>query len=197
MPKESSKPRGPRKFSSTGERRARAARVRSNSKEMVFRCKRCDEKNLRCFVDTATGRCAGCISVAAECSLFVSEEEWEKVEKEKQEKRLAIARIKAQLAQSELELLEIESREQKFARRDLAVLQVQESGEASTTTALPTTDSSADPGWSQALDPLLDPSLDQFLNNFFVDPSADFGFLSPSFLGEFAGDTVPLAGDSS
>jgi hypothetical protein len=42
---------------------------------MSFRCKRCEEKNLRCFVDTATGRCAGCIAVHAECSLFVSKEE--------------------------------------------------------------------------------------------------------------------------
>ncbi|KAJ5021988.1 hypothetical protein PSV08DRAFT_257738, partial [Bipolaris maydis] len=43
------------------------------------RCKRCEEKKLRCFVETTSGRCAGCISVGAECSLFVSEEEWEKV----------------------------------------------------------------------------------------------------------------------
>jgi hypothetical protein len=63
----------------TSERRARADRVKELGLEMSFRCKRCEEKNLRCFVDTATGRCAGCISVKAECSLFVSEEEWEKV----------------------------------------------------------------------------------------------------------------------
>jgi hypothetical protein len=62
---------------------------------MAFCCKRCEEKNLRCFVDTATGRCAGCISVKAECSLFVSEEEWEKVQQEKREKRLKVARLKA------------------------------------------------------------------------------------------------------
>ena len=44
---------------------------------MNFRCKRCEEKKLRCFVKTSSGRCAGCILVGAECSLFVSEEEWE------------------------------------------------------------------------------------------------------------------------
>ena len=65
---------------------------------MTFCYKRCKEKNLRCFVDTATGRCAGCISVKAECSLFVSEKEWEKVQREKREKRLKVARLKAQLA---------------------------------------------------------------------------------------------------
>jgi hypothetical protein len=47
-----------------------------------------NEHGETCFVDTATGRCAGCISVKAECSLFVSEEEWEQVEAEK---RLALA----------------------------------------------------------------------------------------------------------
>ena len=46
-------------------------------------------------MDTATGRCAGCILVKAECSLFVSEEEWEKVQREKREKRLEVARLKA------------------------------------------------------------------------------------------------------
>ena len=93
---------------------------------MTFCCKRCKEKNLRCFVDTATGRCAGCISVKAECSLFVSEEEWEKVQREKREKRLKVARLKAQLAQSELELLEAEAQEQSFADRDLAILNLQD-----------------------------------------------------------------------
>ena len=67
---------------------------------MVFCCKRCKEKNLRCFVNTATGRCAGCISVHTECSLFVLEEEWEKVEQEKQDKQLALLRAEATVAQS-------------------------------------------------------------------------------------------------
>jgi transcription initiation factor TFIIIB Brf1 subunit/transcription initiation factor TFIIB len=93
---------------------------------MTFRCKRCEEKNLRCFVDTATGRCAGCILVKAKYSLFVSEEEWEKVQQEKREKRLEVARLKAQLAQSELKLLEAEAQEQSFANRDLAILNLQD-----------------------------------------------------------------------
>lgn len=64
---------------STSERRARADHVKEQGNEITFYCKRCKEKNLRCFVDTATRRCAGCILVAAACSLFVSKEEWEKV----------------------------------------------------------------------------------------------------------------------
>ena len=62
------------------ERYSRADRVKEQGNEItVYHCKRCEEKNLRCFVDTATRRCAGCISVSAKCSLFVSKEEWEKV----------------------------------------------------------------------------------------------------------------------
>ena len=64
---------------STAKRRARADRVKEQNLEMPFRCKRCEEKNLRCFVDTVSSRCAGCISVSATCSLFVTKEEWEKV----------------------------------------------------------------------------------------------------------------------
>jgi hypothetical protein len=97
MPKVPSSRRS-RPQSSTSERRARADRVKEQGLEMTFRCKRCKEKNLRCFIDTATGRCAGCILVKAKCSLFVSEEEWEKVQREKREKRLEVARLKAQLA---------------------------------------------------------------------------------------------------
>jgi transcription initiation factor TFIIIB Brf1 subunit/transcription initiation factor TFIIB len=125
MPKESSRqPRGARPQSSTAERRARARRVREEACEMPFRCKRCDEKNLRCFVNTATGRCAGCISVYAECSLFVPEEEWEKVEQEEREKRLVLARAEEDVARAKQELLEIRNRKHDFARRDLAVLNV-------------------------------------------------------------------------
>ncbi|EMD84997.1 hypothetical protein COCHEDRAFT_1120378 [Bipolaris maydis C5] len=158
----------------TSERRARADRVKEQGNEMTFRCKRCEEKNLRCFVDTATGRCAGCISIAASCSLFVSEDEWEKVQAEKRAKRLEVARLKAQLAQSELELLEAEAREQEFADRDLAILNLQDrakeqaEGNSAPGTDLPVATSSlsgptADPGWLQAdsFDPL---SLDYFLS---------------------------------
>ena len=121
MPKVQSSRRS-RKQSSTDERRARAAKIESRSLEMVAKCSRCKEKGLRCFVDTASGQCAGCIAVKAECSLFVSDEEWEKVQREKRQKRLEIARLKAQLAQTEVELLEAEAREHSFADRDLAVL---------------------------------------------------------------------------
>ena len=87
-----------------------------------YRCSRCEEKNLRCFVDTATGRCAGCISVKAECSLFVSEEEWEKIQQEREQKELEVARAEEDAARLRRELLEVKSRERLFARRDLAVL---------------------------------------------------------------------------
>ncbi|KAK1920489.1 hypothetical protein P3342_002789 [Pyrenophora teres f. teres] len=100
---------------------------------MDFRCKRCEEKKLRCFVETSSGRCAGCISVGAECSLFVPEEEWRIVQEEREEKELSVARLKAQraqldaqLSQQELELLEVRKRERSFARRDLAILAVQD-----------------------------------------------------------------------
>ena len=55
------------------------------------------------------GRCARCIAVSAKCELFVPKEEWKKVEKEKRKKRLAIARLKAELASKKVELLEVES----------------------------------------------------------------------------------------
>lgn len=165
-----------RVLNSTEQRQARADRIRQQGNEMTFRCKRCEEKNLRCFVDTATGRCAGCISVKAECSLFVSEEEWEKVESEKRQKRLEIARLKAQLAQSELELLEVEAQERAFADRDHAILSLQDrakeqaEGSSAPGTGLPVvepplSEPSADLGWSQAdlssFDPL---SFDYFLS---------------------------------
>ncbi|EMD62884.1 hypothetical protein COCSADRAFT_37768 [Bipolaris sorokiniana ND90Pr] len=47
---------------------------------MTFRYKRYEEKGLRCFVDTATGRYASCISVKAKYSLFVTKKEWEKAD---------------------------------------------------------------------------------------------------------------------
>ena len=207
MPKGSSyKPRGPRPQSSTDERRARALRIREAALEMVFRCKRCEEKSLRCFVDTATGRCAGCISVHAECSLFVPEEEWEKVEQEKQDKRLALLRAEATVAQSQAEaarlraeLAEVEDRERQFARRDLAVLdvqnQTQESGGSSTVATLSVVPTFADFGWSQAKTPPPDPLLDQFLDNFFPEGSfPDFNLSLP--LGS-CDDTAPVVDGSS
>ncbi|EUC26829.1 hypothetical protein COCCADRAFT_10390 [Bipolaris zeicola 26-R-13] len=153
------KPRAPRAQTSTEQKRARAARVEEEGLEMDFRCKRCEEKKLRCFVETSSGRCAGCISVGAECSLFVSEEEWEKVREEREERELAVARLEAQLSQQKLELLEVKKRERMFARRDLAILAVQdrakeqaEGSSAPRGTGLPVVEPSlseplADPGW--------------------------------------------------
>ena len=96
---------------------------------MAFRCKRCEKKNLRCFVDTVSKQCAGCIAVKAECSLFVTEEEWEKVEAEKRQKRLELAyaeerqsQAAADTARLRRELLEVEARERAFADRDHAIL---------------------------------------------------------------------------
>ncbi len=95
----------------TSKRYARANRVKELGLEMSFQCKRCEKKNFRCFVDTATSRCAGCISVKAECSLFVSKEKQKKVQRKKRKKRLKITQLKAQLAQSKLELLEAKAQE--------------------------------------------------------------------------------------
>ena len=93
---------------------------------MTFRCKRCEEKGLRCFVDTATGRCAGCISVKAECSLFVTEEEWEKVEADKRQKRLALLRAEAEVARLRLEVAKTEALERSYADRNHAILSLQD-----------------------------------------------------------------------
>ena len=68
-------PRRSRKYTSTEERQSRAVKVESAGLEMVAKCDRCKEKGLRCFVDTASGQCAGCIAVKAECSLFVSDKD--------------------------------------------------------------------------------------------------------------------------
>ena len=142
---------------------------------MTFRCKRCEEKNLRCFVDTATGRCAGCIAVKAECSLFVTEEEWEKVEADKRSKRLALLRAEAEVARLRLEVAETEALERSYADRDHAILNLQDrakeqaEGDSAPGTSLPAVEPSlpgpsADLGGLQA-DYSLDPfSLDYFLS---------------------------------
>lgn len=202
MPKIQSSRRN-RSQTSTSERRARADRVREQGLEMTFRCKRCEEKNLRCFVDTATGRCAGCISVKAECSLFVSEEEWEKVEAEKRQKRLEIARSealldaqRAQLSQQKLELLEIEAKERSYADRDHAILNLQDRAqEEAEGSSAPGTDLPIEP-------PLLEPSADLgWLQADVFDPSFDYSFLFadtiPIPLGTSGGTPVPVTCSSS
>jgi hypothetical protein len=183
---------------STAERRVRAERIVQESVEMDFRCKRCEEKNLRCFVETTTGRCAGCISVAADCSLFASEQEWEAVQSERQEKELEVARLRAQLAQRELELLEVKGKERSFARRDLALLDLQERATVrAEEEKTPGTESSvahapsdfwADPGWLQADFDFSDPSFD--LTSLLENP----GSVSLDYAG---GTNVPVTCSSS
>ena len=134
----------------------------------------------------------------AACSLFVPEEEWEKVEQEKHEKRLALARAEEDVARAKRELLEIENRERQFARRDLAVLGVQDqaqASESSSTAAGPfVVDSVADSGWSQANN-LLNPSLDILLNNFLAG-EASFNPAS-LLLGLPVDDTAQVSSGSS
>ena len=175
MPKVPSSRTRVRAQTSNEERYSRADRIVGQGFEMTsYRCKRCEDKNLRCFLDTATGRCAGCIAVKAECSLFVSEEEWEQVQAEREEKELEVARLEAQLSQQRLELLEVKKRERTFARRDLAVLSFQERAKEKTegSSAPGTVSSSAgpslsgpstDPGWLQAESSSFDP-FDYFLS---------------------------------
>ena len=89
---------------------------------MDFCYGRCERENLRCFVDTRIGHCAGCIAAHAECTLFVPEVEWEKVQAEREWEELEVARLEAELAARRVKLLEVKSKERSFARRDLALL---------------------------------------------------------------------------
>ena len=125
------KPRAPRAQTSTEQKRTRAARVEQEGVEMDFRCKRCEEKKLRCFVETSSGRCARCISVSAEYSLFVSEKEWEEVQAECERKELELAQAEerqalaaAESSRLRRELLEVKNKKRGFARRDLAIIAV-------------------------------------------------------------------------
>lgn len=198
MPKVQPSTRRVRSQNSTQQRQARADRVRQQGNEMTFRCKRCEEKNLRCFVDTASGQCAGCISVKAECSLFVTEEEWEKVEAEKREKRLALLRAEAEVARLRLEVAETEALERSYADRDHAILSLQDrakeqaEGNSAPGTDFPTTEPSlpgpsTDLGWLQA-DASFDPSFDYFLS--LEDPVL-------ASLGVSGGTQVPVTCSSS
>ncbi|EMD93752.1 hypothetical protein COCHEDRAFT_1095699 [Bipolaris maydis C5] len=180
------KPRAPRAQTSTEQKRARAARAEEEGLEMDFRCKRCEEKKLRCFVETSSGRCAGCISVGAECSLFVSEKEWEEVQAEQERKELEVAQAEerqalaaAEASRLRRELLEVKNRKRAFARRDLAIIAVQdrakEQAEGSSApggTGLPVVEP-----------PLSEPSADLGgLQADFFDPSFDYSFLFPEGL---------------
>ena len=176
---------------STSQRRTRADRIREKGLEMTFRCKRCEEKNLRCFVDTATGRCAGCISVKAECSLFVSEEEWEKVEAEKRRQRLALleaeerqAQAAAETARLRVELARTEALERSYADRDHAILSLQDRAqEEAEGSSAPGTDFLVEP-------PLPEPSADLgWLQADVFDPSFDYSL--------FFADTIPIPSGTS
>ena len=80
MPKVLSSRARVRAQKSNEERYSRADRVVEQGNEITsYRCSCCEEKNLCCFVDTITSRCASCILIKAKCSLFVSKEEWKKV----------------------------------------------------------------------------------------------------------------------
>lgn len=186
MPKELAR-RRPAKLS-TRQRHDQVARIRREAAEMTFRCDRCEKKNLRCFVDTSTGRCAGCIHAQAQCSLLVSEESWEEVTREKRLAELEIARLEAQLAQSRVKLLEVKEKEIQYARQDEVVLEFCERSNSSPevlaevvkekdvsgmgTIDFVPSEPFADPGWSQA-----EPSssfFDAFLADLVVDPVLGF-----------------------
>ena len=182
------KPRAPRAQTSTEQKRTRAARVEQEGVEMDFRCKRCEEKKLRCFVETSSGRCAGCISVGAECSLFVSEKEWEEVQAECERKELELAQAEerqalaaAESSRLRRELLEVKNKKRGFARRDLAIIAVQDRAKEQA-------EGSSAPGGTGL--PVVEPSLS--------GPSADLGglqadYYDPSFDYSFLFEGLPLA----
>jgi hypothetical protein len=147
---------------------------------MTSGCARCQKKKLRCFVDAATGQCAACIQVHAECDLFVPEEEWERVQREKREKRLALLRVEAEAARLRVELAEAEGRERAFADRDYrvqsAIDSAQEVAKPEGTEPIvspgPLQPEPSDLGWLQAdVDPssIFDPNAFDF-SSFLVDP---------------------------
>ena len=141
----------------------------------------------------------------AECSLFVPKEEWERIEKEKEAKRLVLLRAEEAAAASQLEvtrarreLAEAESCERQFARRDLALLKAQDQaqkGESSSTVAGPHVfDPWADPGWLQANDPSFGLLPDQLFVDFLAGNPMDP--VEPLYWPQ-GFDTAPSTGGSS
>jgi hypothetical protein len=125
------------------------------------------------------------------------------VEQEEREKRLALARLKEEAARTasdvarvERELLEIGDRKHGFARRDLAVLNVQDQAQASesssTVADLSVVNSVADSGWSQANNPS-DLSFDHYLEDLF---SGD-ALLDPSLFSFPGVDDPPVTSGAS
>jgi hypothetical protein len=128
----------------------------------------------------------------------VTEEEWEKVEAEKRQKRLELARVEEQAARLRREILEVEAREREFADRDHAILSLQDrakeqaEGNSAPGTDLLATEPllpglSTDLGWLQA-DASFDPSFDYFLS--LEDPVL-------ASLGVSDGTQVPVTCSSS
>jgi hypothetical protein len=129
VPKPPRHPKTPCSSESTEKRRRRWDRILSQNLEMAPGCNRCQKLKLRCFVDAATGHCAACIHARVECALFVPEEEWEKVQAEREERELALARSEEETARLRRELLETKARERSLALRDFRVQSVIDSAQ--------------------------------------------------------------------
>ncbi|EMD94338.1 hypothetical protein COCHEDRAFT_1020326, partial [Bipolaris maydis C5] len=189
-------------------KRARALRAEEEGVEMDFRCKRCEEKKIRCFVETSSGRCAGCISVGAECSLFVSEKEWEEIQVEQERIELELALAEEAAARARRELLEVKNRKRAFARRDLAIIAVQDrakeqaegssapGGTGPPVVEPPLSEPLADSGWLQA-DPL-DSSFD-YSFPLSLPVESDYSALGLTFVSPVVsgGNHVPVTCSSS
>jgi len=123
MPKES-RPKAPRPptdstvSKSTQKRTARWNKTLAEELEMVPGCERCRRLGLRCFVEAATGRCASCTYYRQECSLFVSEEKWEKIQAARLEKELELLRSEEATARLRRELAEVKAQERSYALHD-------------------------------------------------------------------------------
>lgn len=90
--------------------------------EVVTKCDRCKEKGFRCFVIEASGQCISCVVVDADCTVFVSEEQWEEIQRKKKEQQLVVARLRALLAHKKQELLKTCMEERSYADHDLIIL---------------------------------------------------------------------------
>ena len=76
---------------------------------MSFRYKQYKKENLRCFVDTATRRCTSCITTSNKYSLFILEEDQERVQAEKRKKYLELTYSEEQTTQLRRKLLEVKA----------------------------------------------------------------------------------------
>ena len=124
MPKVQSS-RRVRPKNSTRQRQARADRIQLQENEITFRYKYYKEKGLYYFVDTATGRYTGCISIKANYSLFVTKEEQKKVEADKRQKQLALLRAEAEVTRLRLEVTKTKALKRSYADRNYTILSLQ------------------------------------------------------------------------